>query len=366
MPASLPRLLSALLLCASLTAGPKDKRPTPAPKAQGPVVDAARLAAMKARSIGPAIMGGRVSDIAADPVNPDTFYVGLATGGVWKTANAGATFSPLFDKQPVVSIGALAVAPSDPKIIWVGTGEANDRNSSGWGNGVYRSTDGGATWAHVGLAGSRAIPRIVVHPKEPATAWVAAMGDLWNPGGERGLFKTTDGGKTWKAVLKAPGGLDTRVGCGKVVLDPSTPDTLYAGTEAGLYASLDRGATWMKLGGLPAVAVDDLQIQPREHDLVIATHGRSLYVLDDGDETPSLSITNAEGQPVATFPLPRTPGLGRVAWNLRPTKTLLTEYGGLGPDKFVRPGTYTATLTVGAAKVQQKVQVTIAPGIETR
>ncbi|WP_243300928.1 WD40/YVTN/BNR-like repeat-containing protein [Geothrix oryzisoli] len=903
------RLLSGLLLCASLIASPRDKRAAPPPKAPAPQVDAARLVALKARSIGPAIMGGRVSDLAVDPVNPDTFYVGLATGGVWKTANAGATFAPLFDKQPVASIGAVAVAPSDPRVLWVGTGEANDRNSSGWGHGVYRSTDGGATWACVGLENSRAIPRIVVHPKDPATAWVAVMGDLWSPGGERGLFKTTDAGKTWKAVLKAPGKLDTRVGCGDVALDPSAPDTLYAtlyarqrtpwsfsygiaasegqdvggiyrsidggttwrklekglptqtgrigldvsrshpgivmavvqsdqggtvgidellsraggvfrsedggeswtrvnaldprpfyfsqiridpvnpqrvyvagymlhvsdnggrsfredlfgkvhsdchalafpkadppkveppapgepalppvtsrlllgtdggvyqsyeagqawlhlnnipagqfyrialddslpyriagglqdnlnwvgpsrtrskdgilnsdwtnigggdgfscafdpqdrdlvyaesqegmlhrfnlrtgefkalrpnpaegqpafrfnwnaplfgsrhdkgalylggnqvfrlthrgetwkaispdlstrdplkttatgsgaetygvvytlaespvkagllwagtddgklwiteddgghwtdlstfvpapargqwmsriepggrdpkvaylavdahraglyaplvyrtadggrtwqslaaglppdgpvkvvredpfnpdllyaGTEAGLYASLDRGATWVKLGGLPAVAVDDLQVHPRDHDLVIATHGRSLYVLDDltplealtaevaakplelfpvrpaegayllpgwedsagkgiyrgenppegalltywirdlGDEAPSLSITNAEGQPVATFPLPRTPGLGRVAWNLRPSKTLLTEYGGLGPDKFVRPGTYTATLTLGAAKVQQKIQVTIAQGIETR
>ncbi len=909
MPARIPRLLSALLCCASLLAGQKAKAPVSIPKPQGTAVDAARLVALKARSIGPAIMGGRVSDIAVDPASPDTFYVGLATGGVWKTANAGATFAPLFDKQPVASIGALAVAPSDPKVLWVGTGEANDRNSSGWGNGVYRSTDGGATWTQAGLAGSKAIARIVVNPKDPATAYVAVMGDLWTPGGERGLFKTTDGGKTWKAVLKAPGALDTRVGCGDVAIDPAAPDTLYAalyarqrtpwsftygaaasngqdvggiyrstdggttwrklekglptltgrigldvsrsdprivmaviqsdqggtvgiddllsrsggvfrsedgganwarvnaldprpfyfsqiridpanpqrvyiagymlhvsddgghsfredlfgkvhadchalafpkadppkaeapkpgepvhspvtprlllgtdgglyqsyeagqnwihldhipagefyritlddstpyriagglqdnlnwvgpsrtpskdgirncdwtnigggdgfscvfdpqdhdliyaesqggalhrfnlrtgefkllqpnpaegqptfrfnwnaplfgsrhdkgvlylggnrvfrltdrgekwtlispdlstqdpqkttatgsgaetygvvfalaespvkagllwagtddgklwiteddgahwtdltahvpapargqwisridpsshdakvaylavdahraglyaplvyrtadsgltwqslaanlptdvpvkvvredpvnadllyaGTEAGLYASLNRGASWVKFGGLPAVAVDDLQIQPREHDLAIATHGRSLYVLDDisplealtaetaakpldlfpvrpaqgayllpgweesagkgvyrgenppegailtywirdlGDEAPSLAITNAEGQPVATFALPRTPGLGRVAWNLRPTKNLLTEYGGLGAQKFVRPGTYTATLTLGAAKAQQKLQVTIAPGIETR
>ncbi|GLH69193.1 hypothetical protein GETHPA_07260 [Geothrix rubra] len=909
MPARIPRLLSALFICASLLAGQKAKAPVPAPKPQGPAVDAARLAALKARSIGPAVMGGRVSDLAADPVHPDTFYVGLATGGVWKTVNAGATFAPIFDKQSVASIGAVAVAPSDPKVVWVGTGEANDRNSSGWGDGVYRSTDAGATWTHVGLAHSKAIPRVVVSPKDPATAYVAVMGDLWTPGGERGLFKTTDGGKTWKAVLKAPGALDTRVGCGDVAMDPANPDTLYAalyarqrtpwsftygaaasdgqdvggiyrstdggatwhkltkglptltgrigldvsrsnpkvvmavvqsdqggtagiddvlskaggvfrsedggeswtrmnalnprpfyfsqiridpvnpqrvyvagymlhvsddggrtfredlfkhvhpdchalafpkadppkaevpkagepahppvtsrlllgtdggvyqsyeagqnwihldhlpagefyritlddstpyriagglqdnenwvgpsrtlskegirntdwtpigggdgfscvfdpqdpnllyaesqggslhrfnlrtgefkplqpspaegqpafrfnwnaplfgsrhdkgvlylggnrvfrltdhgekwtlispdlstqdpgkttatgsgaetfgvvfalaesparagllwagtddgklwiteddgahwtdltahvpapargqwisriepgardakvaylavdahraglyaplvyrtadggltwqslaanlppdvpvkvvredpanpdllfaGTEAGLYASLDRGASWSKFGGLPPVAVDDIQIQPREHDLVLATHGRSLYVLDDiaplealtpetaakpldlfpvrpaegsyllngwvesagaghyrganppegalltywlrdlGDETPSLSIANAEGQPVATFTLPRTPGLGRVAWNLRPTGNLLTPYGGLGAHKFIPSGTYTATLTLGAAKAQQKFQVTIAPGIETR
>ena len=909
MPIRPLRLLSALLLCTSLFASPKPKPSAPTPKAPAPEVSEARLVALKARSIGPAIMGGRVSDIAVDPDRPDTFYVGLATGGVWKTANAGATFSPLFDKEPVASIGALAVAPSDPKVIWVGTGEANDRNSSGWGDGVYRSTDGGATWVHAGLPGSKAIARIVVSPKDPAAAYAAVMGDLWNPGGERGLFKTTDGGKSWKAVLKAPGDLDTRVGCGDVTLDPSNPETLYAalyarqrtpwsftygtgaskgqdvggiyrstdggatwqklekglptltgrigldisrsnpkivmaviqsdqggttdidnvlskaggvfrsedggnswtrmsaldprpfyfsqiridpvnsqrvyvagymlhvsddggrsfredlfkqvhpdchalafpkgdlpkaepaksgepvhppittrlllgtdggvyqsyqggqtwihldhipageyyritlddstpyriagglqdnanwvgpsrtrskegirncdwtniqggdgfscvfdpqdhdviyaesqggavhrfnlrtgevktlqpspaegqpafrfnwnapligsshtkgvlylggnrvfrltdhgehftlispdlstqdparimttgsgaetygvvftlaespvkagllwagtddgklwiteddgahwtdlsahvpapargqwmsriepgahdpkvaylavdahraglyaplvyrtadggltwqslaanlpagvpvkvvredpvnpdllfaGTEAGLYASLDRGASWVKFGGLPAVAVDDLQIQPQAHDLVIATHGRSLYVLDDisplealtatatakpldlfpvrptegiylmpgwaesggqgkyhgqnppegalltywirdlGDEAPSLSIANAEGQPVATFTLPRTPGLGRVAWNLRPTPNLLTPYGGLGTHKFVRPGTYTATLSLGADKAQQKIQITIAPGIETR
>ena len=906
MPLCPSRLLPVLLLSVALFAADKPKTQAPATAPQS--LDSARLTAMKARGIGPAIMGGRVSDIALDPLSPDTFYVGLATGGVWKTVNAGATFSSLFDQQPVASIGAMAVAPSDPKVLWVGTGEANDRNSSGWGNGVYRSTDGGATWIHVGLKDSKAIPRILVHPKDPATAWVAVMGDLWTPSGERGLFKTTDGGKTWKALLKATG-LEGRVGCGDVVLDPSTPDTLYAalyarqrtpwsfsygapvsggqdaggifkstdggttwrklakglptltgrigldvsrsspgtvmavvqsdqggtvgiddllsraggifrsedggeswarmnalnprpfyfsqiridpanaervyvagymlhvsdnggrsfredlfgkvhadchalafpkaappkaeppapgeparppvttrlllgtdggvyqnyeagqtwihlnsipsgqyyrialddstpyriagglqdnvnwlgpnrtrskegirnsdwinimggdgfscvfdpldsdivfaesqegflhrfnlrtgemknlrpnpsegqpafrfhwnapligsrhakgtlylagnrvfrltergehwalispdlstrdphktttvgsgaenygvvytlaesplkagllwagtddgklwlteddgarwtdlsanlplpgrgqwvsrieasahdpevaylaldahrmgnyaplayrtadggrtwqaiaanlppdmpvkvlrenpvnpdllfaGTEGGLFASLNRGASWVKFGGLPAVAVDDLQIQARDHDLVIATHGRSLYVLDDiaplealtaattakplelfpvrsahgayllpgwedsagksgyrgenppegalltywirdlGEELPALSITNEEGQPVATFKLPRTPGLGRLSWNLRPSKDLLTEYGGLGADKFVRPGTYTATLTMGPAKVHQKFQVTIAAGIETR
>ena len=233
MTVRLPQLLSAFLLCLALGAEQKPKGAVPPPPpAAGPTVTAAQLVALKARSIGPAIMGGRVSDLAVDPVRPDTFYVGLATGGVWKTANAGGTFTPLFDQQPAASIGALAVAPSDAKVLWVGTGEANDRNSSGWGNGVYRSTDGGATWSHVGLGDSKAIPRIVVHPRQPDTAWVAVMGDLWTPGGARGLFKTTDAGKTWKAVLKAPGGLDSRVGCGDVVLDPAAPDTLYAALYA--------------------------------------------------------------------------------------------------------------------------------------
>jgi hypothetical protein len=237
------------------------------------------------------------------------------------------------------------------------------------------------------------------------------------------VYRTADGGLNWQSLAaNLPADVPVKV----VREDPVNPDLLFAGTETGLWASLDRGTTWSKFGGLPPVAVDDIQIQPREHDLVLATHGRSLYVLDDiaplealtpeaaakaidlfpvrpaegsyllsgwvdsagaghyrganppegvlitywlrdlGDETPTLSIANAEGQPVATFTLPRTPGLGRVAWNLRPTANLLTPYGGLGAHKFVPSGTYTATLTMGTAKAQQKIQVTIAAGIETR
>src|SRR5437773_6157207 len=159
---------------------------------------------LKARAIGPAVMGGRISDIVIDPRNPFVFYVGLAHGGVFKTSDNGVSFDPIFDKQPALSIGAIAIAPSDSDVIWVGTGEANDRNSSGWGNGVYRSTDGGENWQNVGLKDSRAIGRIVVDPRKPETAFVAASGHLWADGGERGLFKTTDGGKSWKAVLQAP------------------------------------------------------------------------------------------------------------------------------------------------------------------
>jgi photosystem II stability/assembly factor-like uncharacterized protein len=302
-----PRNLIALVLCASLLAGQKAKAPVAAPKPLTPTVDAARLVPLKARSIGPAVMGGRVSDLATDPVSPDTFYVGLATGGLWKTVNAGATFSPLFDQQPVQSVGAVAVAPSDPKVLWVGTGEANDRNSSGWGRGVFRSTDGGATWVAAGLEGSKAIPRIVVHPKDPATAWVAVMGDLWTPGGERGLFKTTDGGKSWKAVLKAPGELAARVGCGEVVLDPSAPDTLYAtlygrqrtpwsfsyGTAVtggqdvgGLYKTTDGGASWRKLEkGLPTltgrIGLDVARSNPRIVMAVIQSDQGGTGGIDD-------------------------------------------------------------------------------------
>ncbi len=225
---------------------------------------------LKARAIGPAVMGGRVSDLALDPRNPAVFYVGLATGGVFKTSDNGVTFSPIFDKQSSLSIGAIALAPSDSDVVWVGTGEANDRNSSEWGDGVYRSTDGGSTWENVGLKESRAIARIVVDPKNPQVAYVAAMGNLWKDGGERGLYKTTDAGKNWKLVLKAPSPNDVRTGCGDVALDPANPQIVYATLYArqrtpwsfaygsiatngadvgGIFKSSDGGATWKKCGG---------------------------------------------------------------------------------------------------------------------
>jgi photosystem II stability/assembly factor-like uncharacterized protein len=229
--------------------------------------------AYKARSIGPAMMGGRVAAIALDPSNPWTYYVGLATGGIMKTTDNGQAFQAIFEKQTVAAIGALAVAPSDTNVIWAGTGEANDRNSSSWGDGVYRSIDAGKTWTNVGLKASKAIARIVVHPTDPKTAWVAAAGDLWIPGGERGCYKTTDAGATWKLVLAAPAPYGDRVGCGDIVRNPSNPDVLYAalyarrrfpwafisGADAtdgkdlgGIWKTIDGGGTWKKLTeGLP-------------------------------------------------------------------------------------------------------------------
>jgi photosystem II stability/assembly factor-like uncharacterized protein len=248
---------------------------------------------LKARSIGPAVMGGRVSDIAIDPRNPAVFYVALGTGGLFKTANNGVTFDPIFDKQSVLSIGAVAIAPSDSEIVWAGTGEANDRNSSEWGDGVYRSTDGGGRWTNVGLKESRSIARIVVHPTKPEVAYVAAMGNLWKDGGERGLYKTTDGGKTWKLVLHAPAPNDARTGCGDVALDPANPEVIYAalysrqrtpwsfayGVTAtngqdvgGIFKSSDGGATWKKCGGgLPGLTGRiGLAVSPSKPKLVMA------------------------------------------------------------------------------------------------
>ena len=219
-------------------------------------------------------MGGRVSDIAIDPRNPFVFYVGLGHGGIFKTGDNGITFEPFFDKQSDLSIGAIAVAPSNSDTIWVGTGEGNDRNSTDWGDGVYRTTDGGEHWQNVGLKNSRAIARIVVDPKNPEVAYVAAVGNLWVDGGERGLYKTTDGGKNWKLVLQAAAPHNNRTGCGDVLLDPSNSQIVYAALYArqrtpwsftsgpeltggadvgGIFKSSDGGATWKKLsGGLPA------------------------------------------------------------------------------------------------------------------
>ncbi|HWY40362.1 MAG TPA: hypothetical protein VNX27_06170 [Chthoniobacterales bacterium] len=255
------------------TTPPLSASVTPAPSSGTPQLTDVLFKNLKARVIGPAVMGGRVSDIAIDPRNPFVFYVALGHGGIFKSGDAGVTFDPIFDKQSDLSIGAIAIAPSDSDVIWVGTGEANDRNSSDWGNGVYHTADGGEHWANVGLKDSRTIARIVVDPKNPEIAYVAAMGKLWADGGERGLYKTTDGGKNWKLVLQAPAPHNSRTGCGDVILDPASPQTVYAALYArqrtpwsftsgpnttkgedvgGIFKSTNGGASWKKLsGGLP-------------------------------------------------------------------------------------------------------------------
>jgi photosystem II stability/assembly factor-like uncharacterized protein len=176
-----------------------------APMAPAAVPDASAyakaLGSLKFREIGPAAMGGRIDDFAVVESNPATVYVGTASGGLWKTTNAGTTWTPLFDKEAVSTIGDVTLAPSDPSIVWVGTGEPNNRQSSSWGNGVYKSTDAGGTWTNMGLRDTHHIGRIVIHPTNPNVVYVAAVGRLWGPNQERGLYKTTDGGATWKQVL---------------------------------------------------------------------------------------------------------------------------------------------------------------------
>ena len=213
---------------------------------------------LKMRAIGPAIMGGRIDDIAVTETDPKTIYLGAAAGGLWKSTDSGMTWTPLFDDQPNPSIGAVAVAPSNPSIVWVGTGEANNRQSASWGDGVYKSTDGGETWSHMGLDDTQAIGRVVIDPTNPDIVYVAALGHLWGTNPERGLFKTSDGGKTWNKVLS----INDDTGVSDVAIDPQSPTTLYAaayerrrsvwgfnggGPNSGIYKSTDGGATWNKL-----------------------------------------------------------------------------------------------------------------------
>src|SRR5881396_828267 len=256
-------------------AGPKSKpsardRRTAAgqPAGEAGPVTTEQLRALSWRSIGPANMGGRVSEIVLVPGKPSQFFAGTGTGGLFKTVNGGTTFSPVFDDQPVLSIGSLAIAPSDSKIVYVGSGEGNGRNSSTWGDGVYKSTDGGATFAHLGLDDLRDIPRLAIHPKSADVVYAAVMGHLWDASRERGLYKTSDGGKTWQAVLQ----IDENHGCIDVVLDPANPEVVYAamyarrrtpwsfqsggfGDKGGIFRSTDGGRSFHRLAsGLPTKA----------------------------------------------------------------------------------------------------------------
>ncbi|HEY4613643.1 MAG TPA: hypothetical protein VII11_11725, partial [Bacteroidota bacterium] len=228
-------------------------------------LDPKLFSGMKARSIGPAGMSGRIADIQAVVSNPDIVYVGVSIGGLWKSTNGGMTWKPIFDEQPVAAIGSIGLYQANPSIVWVGTGEGNPRNSASVGNGVYKSLDGGDTWTHMGLEKTERIHRMVLHPTNQDVAYAAAMGQMWGENPDRGVFKTTDGGKTWRKVLY----VNEKVGCADLVMDPSNPNKLFAamweyrrwpwffksgGPGSGLYVSYDGGENWKKLGladGLP-------------------------------------------------------------------------------------------------------------------
>src|SRR5574341_2545767 len=231
--------------------------------AQQAPLSAGLLQELRFREIGPAVTGGRIHDVEALPNDPSTIYVATASGGLWKTTNRGTTWTPIFDSQPVSTFGDVAIAPSNPNVVWAGTGEQNNRQSTSWGNGVYRSTDAGTTWTHLGLVETRHIGKVVVDHANPDVAYVAALGNLWKPNPERGVFKTTDGGRTWTRVLY----VDTLTGAVDLVVDPADPNTLYAATYqrlrrawgfsgggpgSGIHKTTDGGRTWRRLsGGLP-------------------------------------------------------------------------------------------------------------------
>ncbi len=268
--------------------------------------DSALVSTLRFRSIGPAVMSGRIEDIAvaSSPGAPGgflgtDFYVGSASGGVWRTTNGGMSWTPVFDDAGPSSIGAVAVAPTDPDIVWVGTGEDNNLRSVSYGDGVYKSTDGGKTWEHMGLRTSQHVGRIRIHPEDPDVVWVAAVGPLWAAGGERGVFKTTDGGRTWRNGLS----VDQHTGAADLALDPSDPDVMYAATHqrerraynfvgggpgSGIWKSTDGGESWTKLTkGLPTsdmgrIGLDVSRSRPSTVYAVTEGSEQGVYRSDDG------------------------------------------------------------------------------------
>ncbi|GAB4249335.1 MAG: hypothetical protein Kow0079_01920 [Vicingaceae bacterium] len=246
--------------------------------------DASIFNGFRFRSIGPAFTSGRIADIAVNPNNFSEYYLAAASGGVWKTTNSGNTFSPIFDGYGSYSIGCVTIDPNNTNIVWVGTGENNNQRSVGYGDGVYKSEDGGASFKNMGLKNSEHISKIIVHPNNSNIVYVAAYGPLWSDGGDRGIYKTEDGGKTWTQVLK----VSDKTGFCDLIMDPSNPNTLYAaahqrrrhvftyvggGPESGIYKTVDGGKTWEKANnGLPTVDIGriGLAISPANPDYIYA------------------------------------------------------------------------------------------------
>src|SRR5271154_5658920 len=249
-------LLSAFILLA----------PSARPQSEAIKFDSDTISGLGARNIGSATMSGRVSAVAGVKENGRlTVYIGAASGGVWKSVNGGTTFKPMFDKPTSQSIGAIAIDPQNPKTIWVGTGEAWTRNSVSIGDGIYRSIDGGENWTNLGLKNSERISKIIVDPKDSNVVYACVPGKLWSDSDDRGLYKTTDGGKTWNKILKGP---NLSTGCAMVSMSSENPNVLFAGmwdfrrkgwtfrsggdsptapSGSGLFTSNDGGATWTDL-----------------------------------------------------------------------------------------------------------------------
>jgi photosystem II stability/assembly factor-like uncharacterized protein len=269
--------LGALLISSELVAQSSTSDGAPS---MGQAVNALTL-----REIGPAVAGGRIADIEVHPKDRSTWYIGVGSGGVWKTTNAGVTFTPVFDDMPSYSIGEIALDPSNPEVVWVGTGENVSGRHVAWGTGIYRSLDGGGSWENMGLEASEHIGKILIHPKDSDVLLVAAEGPLWSAGGERGVYRSGDGGETWTRVLE----VDEDTGATDLEFDPGDPNTVYAATYqrrrhvwgfmaggpgSGIYKSTDAGLTWREVTrGLPTrdMGKIGLAVTPADPDLVYAT-----------------------------------------------------------------------------------------------
>ncbi len=271
-------------------------QPAPEPDTYAPAL----LKALRWRSIGP-YRGGRVTAVSGVPGQPNVYYMGATGGGVWKTDDGGIPWNPITDRYVKTgSVGALAVAPSDPNVVYVGMGEADIRSNFSHGDGVYKSVDAGRTWKHVGLSDSRQIGRIAVHPENPAVAFVAALGHPFGPNQERGLFRTRDGGATWEKVLF----VDDKTGAIDVIIDPVNPRIVYAsfwpvyrrpweiysgGNGSGPYKSIDGGSTWSELsGGLPVGMKGRIgrAVSPTRHDRLWAI----VEAKDGGGSGPTMRV----------------------------------------------------------------------------
>jgi len=279
-------------------------------------IDSGLLSGLKWRGIGPALTSGRVADFAVNPENQSEWYVAIASGNVWKTINNGTTFKPVFEKYGSYSTGVITMDPDNPNVLWLGTGENNHQRALGYGDGVYKSEDGGESWKNMGLKESRQIGGIVVDPRNSDVVFVAAEGSAWGPGGERGLYKTTDGGLTWNKVLE----ISENTGVNNVVMDPVDPDVMYAtseqrrrhvhtkiggGPESAVYRSMDGGETWTKsMKGLPKVHIGGMgiDVSPVDRNVVYlimeAAEGKGGFFRSDnrGASWKKMSDHHASGQ----------------------------------------------------------------------
>ena len=262
----------------------KDKKDSEKEEVEKPkyYLDTVSISGLKFRNIGPAMTSGRIADIAVHPDNRAIYYVATASGGVWKTTNAGTTYQPIFDGQGSYSIGCVTIDPDNPNVIWVGTGENNNQRSVAYGDGIYKSEDGGKSWNNMGLKNSEHIGKIIVHPENSDIVFVAAIGPLWSKGGDRGVYKTTDGGQNWEAVLT----IDEHTGVTDIVMDPRDPDVLYAaayqrrrtqftyvggGPGSAIHKTVDGGTTWKKASkGLPGVDIGRMAfaISPADPEMI--------------------------------------------------------------------------------------------------
>lgn len=276
---------------------------------QDAAFDPATLAGLKARSIGPAAMSGRIASLDVAATEPATIYVGAASGGVWRSRNNGTTFQPVFDRH-TQSIGAVRVDPSDPKTVWVGTGESRVRNSVSAGDGVYVSRDGGDNWTHSGLADTRHIAELLVDPRDGKRVWVCATGHAFADSAERGVYRSDDAGATWQRVLA----VDARTGCADLAMDPTAPDTLYAamwdfrrepdffrsgGPGSGIFKSTDGGATWTRLrqglpeGDLGRVSLAVAASEPSRVYALVEAAQTGIYRSDDAGASWRLTNSSA-------------------------------------------------------------------------